>query len=215
MKLETTLNPVDKLKWRYATKQFDASKKIDPTLWSNIEEALILSPSSFGLQPYKFVVITDPSTKEMLKPLSFNQPQITDCSHLVVFCRLNKIDENYVNDFTQMTASIRNMPLDILEHYKSMMTGFVNNTPVDKLNDWMARQAYIALGNALAVASMYDIDSCPMEGFNKLEYDKALKLDQLGLNSEVLLALGYRHADDKYAKLSKVRYSRASKIIHI
>ena len=81
MKLETTLNPVDKLKWRYATKQFDASKKIDPTLWSNIEEALILSPSSFGLQPYKFVVITDPSTKEMLKPLSFNQPQITSTAY--------------------------------------------------------------------------------------------------------------------------------------
>ncbi len=214
MKPETTINPIEKLNWRYATKQFDPNAQIAESLWAKLESALILSPSSFGLQPYKFVVITDSKTKTALKPFSFGQPQITDCTNLIVFCRLNTINEAYVNDFVNLTAKIRSMPMDVLEHYKGMMTNFVNNTPVEKLNDWMARQVYIALGNAMTVAAMLDLDTCPMEGFSKSDYDQVLNLEKLGLRSEVLLAVGYRNSEDKYAKLAKVRYGKADKIIY-
>jgi nitroreductase len=201
-----TLAVLDALKWRYATKKFDPSQKIPQSTWNQLEEALRLSPSSFGLQPYRFVVVTNQDVKQELVGAAWNQRQIADCSHLVVFSRLKELTLEYVDHYVDIIAETRNVPSDSLQAMKDMMTGFVKNTSQEELSSWMAKQAYIALGNLMTVASTLGIDNCPMEGFAREEFDRILDLPARGCHSVVLCALGYRSADDKYEKLTKVRF---------
>ncbi|MBY0360185.1 MAG: NAD(P)H-dependent oxidoreductase [Candidatus Obscuribacterales bacterium] len=214
--METMLNNVvDSLKWRYATKKFDCKRKIDDATWNQIEEALILTPSSFGLQPWKFIVITDQSVKDQLPPLSWNQNQPADCSHYVVLCRLENMTVDHVKAFVEHTAKTRSIPVDSLAAYGKMMTDFISAKSEAELNDWMARQCYIALGNLMTAASMYGVDNCPMEGIDQAAYDKLLRLPEKGCRSLMSCALGYRAADDKYANAAKVRFAKADTLIHI
>jgi nitroreductase len=206
---------VDSLRWRYATKKFDPAKKIPADLWKQVESALILSPSSFGLQPYKFVVVTDQTVKEKLVAASNGQRQPADCSHLVVFCRMSRVDENCVQRLIDRTAATRNLPPDALSQYKSMMVGFVTAKTPEQLAEWASKQVYIALGNLMTVASSFRIDNCPMEGFARDQYDEILGLKEKGLNSVVLCALGYRSNDDKYATLAKVRMDESQLIVRV
>lgn len=211
----TGVNPIDALNWRYATKNFDPTKKIPEATWQQLERGLVLTPSSFGLQPWKFVVITDPNVKKQLPAASWNQPQPETCSHLVVFCRLDKLDEQHVNDYVARTAEVRGVSVDSLGAFKDMMMNFVKNTPQDQLEDWMARQCYIALGNLMTIASQFHVDNCPMEGLNREEYDRILDLPSKGCRSVVMCALGYRAENDKYAKLPKVRFDASRVVIRI
>ncbi len=216
MLTETEKNDViDALKWRYATKKFDSSRKIPEAVWSKLEESLRLSPSSFGMQPYRFVVVTDPAVKQELVGAAWNQRQIADCSHLVVFSRLNELTLEHVNHFVDLIAETRQAPSESLQALKDMMTGFVKNLSQEQLADWMAKQTYIALGNLMTVASTLQIDNCPMEGFVKEEFDRILNLPAQGCNSVVLCALGYRAADDKYKDLEKVRFPASELFIKI
>ncbi len=211
-----TLSPAELLEqhqWRYATKQFEPNKPIPNDVWAALEDMLVLTPSSYGLQPWKFVIVTDPAVKEQLKPLSWNQSQITDCSHLVVFTIKKNLTAEDVDWFIESTATARNVSVESLATYRNMIVSDTVYGPRSfNVNEWAARQAYIALGNFMTSAAVLGIDACPMEGIEPAGYDKVLSLQENGFATVVACAAGYRAADDKYADLAKVRYPKSEMI---
>lgn len=204
------LNPhelLQTLEWRYATKAFDPAKKIPADTWQALERALVLTPTSYGLQPYQFLVITDPAKRAELQPHSWGQKQVVDASHFVVFAAKTKMTEADVDKLIRRTVDLRKLPANALDAYRGMMLGDIVNGPRGKIaHEWAARQTYIALGNLMICAAALGVDACPMEGFVPAEYDRILNLNGSGYATVVACALGYRSPDDKYAKLAKVRY---------
>jgi nitroreductase len=196
------------LGWRYATKIFDPAKKIPADTWRALEQALVLTPTSYGLQPYQFLVINDPARRVELLPHSWGQRQVVDASHFVVFTAKTKTTEADVDKLIRRVVEIRKLPApEALGPYRFMMLGDVVNGPRGKIaHEWATRQTYIALGNLMTCAAVLGVDACPMEGFVPAEYDRILNLNGSGYAAVVACALGYRSADDKYAKLAKVRY---------
>src|SRR5271170_1348277 len=204
------------LNWRYATKFFDATKKIPADVWQTLERALVLTPTSHGLQPYKFLVISNPAKRAELLPHSWNQKQVVDASHFVVFTARTKMTEADVDKLIKRTTDIRKIPADSLNTYRGMMIGDVVNGPRGKTeHEWATRQTYIALGNLMTCAAVLGVDACPMEGINPPEYDRVLDLNGSGYATVVACALGYRSPDDKYAKLAKVRFEESELIREI
>jgi nitroreductase len=201
------------LEWRYATKQFDATKKVSDSDLEELLEALQLSPSSFGLQPWKFIVVTNPDTRAKLKAASWNQTQITDASHLIVLARQTDMTEAHVSAYISDIAKKRNSAEESLEGYKQMMNGFIKAMSLDKKSDWMSRQVYIALGVLLTTCAIKHIDACPMEGFDHNAYDDILNLKSKGLTSVVLCPVGYRSTKDHYDEEAKVRYPLSQLVI--
>lgn len=204
---------VNSLSWRYATKKFDSSRKLDAALYKQLEDALRLSASSFGLQPWKFVIVTDPKIKAQLPAFSWGQTQPEECSHLVVICRIAELTEQYIDKYVSKIATERGVTVESLESYAGMMKGFLQR-PVDKA-PWMEKQCYIALGTLLTAAAALGVDACPMEGFDAEAYDRILGLPEKGCHSVVVCPLGYRAADDKYAQLPKVRFDADDVVIRI
>lgn len=204
------------LRWRYATKKFDAAQKISAEDWRTLEEVLVLTPSSYGLQPWKFIVITNQGTKEKLVPVSWGQKQVADCSHVVVFAIKKNITAGDVDQFLDRIAKVRGMSREALASYRQMMVGDVVEGERSKVAaEWAARQAYIALGNFMTSAALLGIDTCPMEGFEPAKYDEILGLPARGLTAAVVAVAGYRAADDKYAMLPKVRFPAEEVLEHI
>ena len=204
------------LNWRYATKTFDPAKKIATDDWAALEQALILTPSSYGLQPYKFIVITDAAVKEKLVPASWNQRQPADCSHYVVFGVRTANTVADVDEYMERIAQVRGGTADALGGFKKVLVADVVDGDRGKIvTEWAARQAYIALGNFMTVAALADIDTCPMEGFVPAQYDDILGLREKGLTAAVACAAGYRSASDKYAALPKVRFAASKLVVHI
>jgi nitroreductase len=198
------------LEWRYATKVFDANKIIPAEVWGALEKALVLTPTSYGLQPYHFLIVQDSAKRAALLPNSWGQRQVVDCSHFVVFTARTEMKEADVDRFIKRSAEVRGVPVESLGFYRGMMLGDVVNGPRGKVaHEWAARQCYIALGNMMTAAAVLGVDACPMEGINPPEYDKILGLAGTGYQTVVALALGYRAADDKYARLAKIRYETA------
>jgi nitroreductase len=198
---------LDALQWRYATKVFDVSKKIPADVWQTLERALVLTPTSYGLQPYKFLVINDPAKRAELLPHSWNQKQAVDASHFVVFTARTKITGADVNKLIQRTSDIRKISPESLNFYRDLMLGDIVNGPRGKTaHEWATRQTYIALGNLMTCAAVLGVDACPMEGLEPAEYDRVLGLSGGDYATVVACALGYRAATDKYASLPKVRY---------
>ncbi|HVU26800.1 MAG TPA: NAD(P)H-dependent oxidoreductase [Verrucomicrobiae bacterium] len=196
------------LEWRYATKFFDLAKKIPADAWQTLERALVLTPTSFGLQPYKFLVINDPARRAALLPHTWNQRQVVDASHYVVFTARTKITESDVDKLIRRISEVRNVPVETLNGYRDIMVGDVVNGARGKIaHEWATRQTYIALGNLMTSAAVLGIDTCPIEGFVPAEYDRLLHLKDSGYASVVCCALGYRSSEDKYAKLPKVRFA--------
>lgn len=209
----TPTSLLDALQRRYATKKFDSAKKISPSDWAALEQALILTPSSYGLQPWKFVVVTDPALKAKLRPASWNQSQIEDCSHLVVFLAKEDITEADVDRFVARIAEVRGVTPESLAAYKGFMMGdLVNGARHAIIGEWAARQAYIALGNFMTSAALLDIDTCPIEGLEPAKYDEILGLKGTGYRTLAACPAGYRSADDKYASVPKVRFEAADLI---
>jgi nitroreductase len=199
---------VSQLQWRYATKIFDSSRTIPAGTWDALEESLVLAPSSFGLQPWKFIVITDQSLREELLPHSWNQKQVVDCSHFVVFAAPTSTGPPEVDAFLQRTADVRGVSLESLDGYRGMMLGFLDKLDEKARIEWAVRQSYIALGQFMTTAAFLGIDTCPMEGFVPAEYDRVLGLPNEALTTAVCCAAGYRDDGDNYASLPKVRYQR-------
>jgi nitroreductase len=204
-----------RLKWRYATKKFDAAKKIHSSLWSALEEALVLTPSSYGLQPYRFVVIADPELRRKLRAVSWDQPQVTDASHFVVFARKLAMTDADVERFVGLIAETRGSARGSLQGYYDMMVGDLVKGPRSAwIEEWTARQTYIALGNLLTSAALLGVDACPMEGLDPAKYDEILGLTAKGYGTTNVCALGYRAEDDKYAQAKKVRFPNNELIEH-
>ena len=202
-------NLVKQLQWRYAVKKFDSAKKISDENWDVLEKALILTPSSYGLQPWKFLVITNPALREKLTPASWNQKQVVDCSHYVVFLVKKTMTEKDIALFINATASTRNSPREKLSGYEKMMVSdLVYGARSKMIREWASHQVYIALGNLMTSAAMLGIDTCPMEGFEPEKYDEILGLKDTDYASLVCCAVGYRSSEDAYAKAAKVRYGR-------
>jgi nitroreductase len=197
---------ISALEWRYATKTFDPQRKLDPQTWAAFEKVLVLSPSSFGLQPYKFIVLTDPKLREQLVPHAWGQRQVADSSHFVVFTARTELGTEPIDHFVQRTAQVRGVTVESLSGYRDLMVGALVKGPASAtIAHWSARQAYLALGNLLTSAALLGVDACPMEGFEPAKFDEALGLKGTGFSAVVGCALGYRAATDKYARLPKVR----------
>jgi len=207
MKSITTENLLECLNWRYATKKFDPTQIIPDSTWQALTDALVLTPSSYGLQPWKFWIITNYGIKEELKHLSWNQSQVTDCSHLVVFAIRKNLTIDYVDRYIERIAAVRNVSPESLIGYRDVMVNdVVYGARSLIVNEWATRQTYIALGNFMTSAALLGVDTCPMEGIEPANYDKVLKLSLKGYGTVVACAAGYRAKDDKYGDLAKVRF---------
>jgi nitroreductase len=206
---------LSQLNWRYATKKFNPVRKIPVATWAALEQALVLSPSSYGLQPYHFVVVNDPELRKRLRAVSWDQPQVTDASHFIVFARKLLLTEGDVEKFVNLTTDTRGLTRGSLKGYFDMMVGDLVKGPRSALiREWTARQTYIALGNLLTCAALLGVDACPMEGFDAAKYDEILGLTAQGYGATNVCALGYRAADDKYAVAKKVRFPAGELIEH-
>lgn len=216
MKTINTEELLTQLNWRYATKQFDPQRKINPQTWAALEEALVLTPSSFGLQPWKFIVVTNPSTREKLVPVSWGQRQVADASHLVVFAIKQNLNEADIDAYLGRIVAVRSAARDSLNGYRDMMVGsLIKGRDEVARKIWAANQAYIALGNFLTSAAILGIDACPMEGLEPAKYDEILGLNQQGLSTVVAAAAGYRASGDKYAGVKKVRFPKTEVLVEV
>lgn len=203
------------LKWRYATKQFDPSRTIPHEAFHTLEESLRLAPSSFGLQPWHFIVVTNPELRKQLRVHSWNQPQVTEASHLVVITSRTTVDDETIDTFIHSTAEARGQKPADLAGYRQMISGFVGHLREhNAIEAWTTRQSYLALGVLLSSAAMLGIDACPLEGIDPTEYNKLLGLQDTPFSTRVACALGYRTSTDTYAEAPKVRYSYETVLSH-
>jgi nitroreductase len=204
------------LRWRYATKQFDPARQISSADWQTLEESLVLTPSSFGLQPWRFIVVTDQATKGKLVPASWDQRQVAEASHVVVFAIKKNVGATDVDHYLSRIAQVRGVDAQSLKGFRDVLLGFLAQAPEKfDVNSWSTRQVYIALGNFMTSAALLGIDTCPMEGIAGPQYDQILGLAGQGYQTVVVAAAGYRAPGDKYATLPKVRFAREEVLTHV
>ena len=216
MKLTDRHQLIDQLNWRYATKHYDPARKISAADWATLEEALVLSPSSLGLQPWGFLVVDDPAVRAQLLLASYGQPQVVDASHLVVFATKFNVSEADIDAHVRRTAEVRGISFESLAGLRTMaLRSIVQGMNEAERRSWATNQTYIALGNFVTSAALLGIDATPMEGFEKTRYDDILGLKARGLTASVIATLGYRAAGDKYASTPKVRFAREQVVQHV
>jgi nitroreductase len=205
-----------RLQWRYATKKFDPSRIIPDAEWRALEEALVLTPSSYGLQPWKFIVVTNRELRERLVGHSWGQKQIVDASHLVVMAIKRDLGRPEIERFVQRVAEVRGVPVESLVNFHRMMAKSLVPPPAGfDINEWATRQVYIALGNFMTAAALMGIDTCPMEGIDPVKYDEVLGLTALGYSTVVACPAGHRASDDKHATQPKVRFKSEDVILRL
>ncbi|WP_035601086.1 NAD(P)H-dependent oxidoreductase [Haloferula sp. BvORR071] len=205
---------IESLQFRYATKKFDAERKIPAEIWAVLEHSLVLTPSSFGLQPWKFLVIDSPEVRADLSKKSWGQSQVTDASHLVVFTTRTDMTEADVDRLMDSLSSIQSRSPESLSGYRNVITGFAAAMTPEARHGWNMRQTYIALGQFMASAAALGIDTCPLEGLEPAGYDQVLGLVGTGYATSVACAVGYRSAEDKYASTPKARFPLEEIIEH-
>ncbi len=203
------------LQWRYATKAFDSQKKIDSTTLEALLETLRLTPSSFGLQPWKFIVVENPALREQLRAQSWNQPQVTDASHLIVLAVKEAVTVNDISEWINCLALTQQTPIDQLAPLQGMIQQFTGAMSADDMLHWNTRQLYIALGQLMTCAALLEIDSCPLEGISPASYDQILGLAGSGYCTKVACAIGYRSGLDKYANAPKARFPQEKIIVRM
>jgi len=193
------------LNWRYAVKNFDADRKVDPALVAQLVEAARLTPTSLGLQPFRLVVVENPDLKAKLDGASFGQVQPGTCSHLFVFACLTNLDEAYADGLIDQMATERNMESGPVESFRGMVKGFMGRLSREDQTTWEDKQAYIGLGQVMTAAALLGVDTCPMEGFDPAQVDEILGLCAQNLRPVLLCPIGYRSEDDKYQHQKKLR----------
>jgi len=198
---------LDDLSWRYATKKFDNTKKLSDEQLNLLKEGFNLTASSYGLQPVSLVVIENQDFME--------QEQVANASHLLVFCVQTKIDSVYINDYFKRVQEIRNTPDQVLAPFKDFLLDDFKNKDASEIKLWATKQAYLAMGNLLTICAVEKIDACPMEGFIPEEYDKMLGLKEKGLQSVLIMPVGYRAQDDPFTSFKKVRKPLAKAIVEM
>lgn len=199
------MNIIESLQWRYATKAFDATQKLSQHEVDTILEAGRLAPSSYGLEPWKFIVVENEAVRARLKEVSWNQSQVTDASHFVVLATQKAMTAEDIDAFIARIASVRGVDVANLASYADLMKNSVLPRSAEDILAWNKRQTYIALGLMLETAALMGVDTCPMEGFDPQAYDDILGLSESGYTATVVLPLGKRHTTDSYATLEKVR----------
>lgn len=201
----TLMSLLQHLNWRYATKRM-TGERVPQEKVDYILEATRLSASSMGLQPYTILVVENPELRQQIQKVAYNQPQIVEASHLLIFAAWNDVTEAEVDAYMQNIAEVRGIPVESLADFKASLMNGVVSRPQEQKYEWAARQAYIALGTALAAAAEQGVDGTPMEGFDPAGLDELLNLKEKSLRSVALLALGYRHTEaDFLATAKKVR----------
>tara|TARA_R110002020_G_scaffold195282_2_gene396284 strand:+ start:377 stop:1012 length:636 start_codon:yes stop_codon:yes gene_type:complete len=206
---------IDRLKWRYATKKFNSEKILPKKTLEQLKEAFNLTATSYGLQPVTLVIVKDKDKRKKLLPHSWDQHQVVDASHLLVFCVEEKLSPEYIQKYFKRVKTIRNTPDEILKPFEEFLLDSFEEQSSDEIRTWATNQAYLALGNLLTVCAATNIDACPMEGFNPTEYDRILGLKEKGLTSVLLLPVGYRDETDFMAKEKKVRKDMKDVIIEL
>lgn len=195
------------LNWRYAVKKFDAQKKIGAADWKILKDSLRLSPSSYGLQPWKFIVVENPQLRQKLREVSWNQSQVTDCSHYVVLTYREKVDPEFIRKNMEKIANVRGVSVESLAGFEKAIIGDIVKGPRSlTIESWAQRQVYIAMGFLLETAALLNIDSTPMEGLDASAYDKLLDIEGSGWKTVAAVALGYRHSEDPFIQNKKVRF---------
>lgn len=194
--------------WRYATKKFDASKIINTEDLNTLKEAIRLSSSSYGLQPYKIIIVENPELRAKIQPAAWGQSQIVEASHLIVFANETQIAEQSIDSYVKNISTTRNVPIDSLNGYSDFMKSKIVTLDKDSKNIWASKQTYLAMGNLLNAAAELKIDVTPMEGFVPEQVNEILGLEKLGLNASLIATLGYRHDEDATQHYKKVRKSQ-------
>jgi nitroreductase len=201
--------------WRYATKKFDTTKKVSTEDLETLKEAIRLSSSSYGLQPYKVLIIENPAIREQLKPVSWGQTQITDASQLIVFVNETKITEESIDAYVKNMSETRAIPAESLQGYSDFMKSKLLSLSEEQTTIWTAKQSYLALANLLNAAAELKIDVTPIEGFESEKYNQILNLTEKGLNASVVATIGYRHEEDATQHYKKVRKSTNELFINL
>ncbi len=208
---------IEAMKWRYATKVFDTEKKLTDEQFNGLLDAVNLSASSYGLQPWRLVVVKNPELRAQIKESSWGQTQTTDASHLIVIAIVKGLNDAYVDKFINLVSTTRGVDIAGLEGYSQMMKGAIKSKTekggVEAVKEWSAKQAYLALGSLLMTCAMEKIDACPMEGFDNTKIDTILGMSELGLESVVMCPVGYRAASDESANYKKVRFAKEDMVI--
>lgn len=200
------MNLLDKLNWRYATKIFDPSRKVSEKDLDFLKEAIRLSVSSYGLQMYKVLIIENPEIRKELRKASWDQAQITNASHLFVFCNYTVNHDQHVDDYIQLIMETQEtVDTKGLKKYGEFIKSDIKNMTSADRKSWAEKQTYLALNNLIIACADRQIDACPMEGFDKQAYNRILGLDELGLNASVIAPIGYRSAKDETQARKKVR----------
>ena len=203
------------LSWRYACKKFDASRHVSADDLDTILNAINLSASSYGLQPYQLAVVQDRALQEKLMPVSYNQTQVRDASAVIVFAIRTNVDEQFIRESARLTEQIRSLDPGTLDDYANQMVGRIMGLDDAQRASWATMQTYIAMGTGLAACAMLGVDSCPMEGFIADEYGKILGLSEKGLQATVVLPIGYRADDDEQSGFAKVRMPLDQMVVRI
>lgn len=206
---------IENQNWRYATKKFDATKKIASEELEILKEAIRLSTSSYGLQPYKVFIIEDQAIREQLKPASWNQSQITEASQLIVFANYSNLDESTIDNYINRISNTREIPAENLQGYGDFMKSKILGLTPEQQAIWTSKQTYLALGNLINAAAELKIDVTPMEGFEPEKYNAILKLNELNLNASLVATIGYRHEEDTNQHVKKVRKSKEELFINL
>lgn len=202
--------------WRYAVRRFDAGRRIPDDQWNALEQTLVLTPSSIGLQPWRFIVVTDQVMKDRLQPAAWNQEQVGTCSHFVVFSVRRDLDAEHVDRHIARMVEVQGVTAESLEKFRAMVVRNLDQARTEgRLDTWQTHQVYIALGNFMTAAAVLGIDTCPMEGFTPAKFDEILGLTGTGFMSVVCCAAGYRTTGDKYAAKPKVRFPAEQMIVRI
>ncbi len=206
---------IDKLNWRYATKKFDETKTLSKEKIEVLNQAFNLTPTSYGLQTMKMVIISDSATKNKLVDLCYGQEQVKGASHVLAICIQRSVNEKDVDDYFDNIIDIRNTPEVVLSKYRTELKDFINSKSEEGIESWCINQAYIVLGNLMTVCAIEGIDACPMEGFLPDKVDDLLELEKYNLKSVLLLPVGYRAEDDMFADLKKVRKDLSETIVEL
>lgn len=221
--METLLSPsaihssqlMNALNWRYATKVFDKTKKIPGDTINLLLEVLRLSPSSIGLQPWKFILIENEQTRSRIRDLSLQQSQITDASHLLLLCSLNDMTVANIDKLIAYDKEICKNERSAYAGFRPHAIAYIEAMPKPQLREWMAEQVYIALGFLLSACAMLRIDACPIEAFDREQTNQLLQLDKFGISCRTLVALGYRSDSDEHALNKKVRFPVEDLVIRV
>lgn len=206
---------IENQNWRYATKKFDATKKIASEDLETLKEAIRLSSSSYGLQPYKVLIIDNPELRAQIQPAAWGQSQIIEASHLFVFANMTNLGENEIDQYIEQIAETRGIPVENIAGYGDFMKSKIASLPENIKNTWTAKQTYLALGNLLNAAAELKIDATPMEGFEPEKVNEILGLTEKGLNAALIATVGYRHEEDSTQHNKKVRKSKEELFINL